>query len=257
MERSEELNELAAALAQVQGSLPAVVKSQTAKLKGETKAGKYYEYSYSYASLDAVWDSCRKLLSENNLAIIQIPDETEGHLQLETMLIHASGQWLTSTLPLIATPDPQKLGSQITYFRRYALSAMLGIVTDEDMDGQQTPSGQQAPQPSSRPSPSAPQAQQAQQSPAQQPQQAQRPSTAKPPPKDDKAPSTPADKTDLSQETAAFLTECGSLFDALPAEQQTRLLAKYGQAPRLDQVIPILRHHVLSEVLDLSAETHE
>ncbi len=246
MERSEELNELAAALAQVQGSLPAVIKSQTAKLKGETKAGKFYEYSYSYASLDAVWDSCRKLLSENNLAIIQVPDEKEGQLQLETMLIHASGQWLTSTLPLITTPDPQKLGSQITYFRRYALSAMLGIVTDEDMDGQQTPSGQQASQSSSRPSP-----------PTQQPQPPQQPSTAKPSPKDDKAPSTPTDKTDLSQETAAFLTECGSLFDALPAEQQTRLLAKYGQAPRLDQVIPILRHHVLSEVLDLSAETHE
>jgi len=129
---SESINELAAALVKVQSQLPAVPKSKTVQVA--TKSGS--KFSYSYAPLDAVWDGCRNLLSENGLALTQTMCHNDSCPCLETVLLHTSGQWISSTLPLVATQDPQQLGSAITYMRRYALAALVGIVADEDDDAQ-------------------------------------------------------------------------------------------------------------------------
>lgn len=88
---SEQINELATALAKVQGQLPAVQKSKTATVSGKTKDGRPYEYDYGYATLKGVWNCCRSLLSDNGLAVSQTMRQADGHPHLETILLHTSG----------------------------------------------------------------------------------------------------------------------------------------------------------------------
>jgi hypothetical protein len=83
-------------------------------------------------------DSCREALLTNGIWLTQYPVPAEaGHLGLVTKLVHAeSGQWQSShaVVPLPKN-DPQGLGIAMTYIRRYSISAMLGIVTEDDTDG--------------------------------------------------------------------------------------------------------------------------
>lgn len=83
-------------------------------------------------------DACRNALIEHDVLLTQYPVPVEGeYLGLVTKLVHAkSGQYQASlaVIPL-AKHDPQAMGSAITYERRFALSAMLGIVPEEDDDG--------------------------------------------------------------------------------------------------------------------------
>lgn len=89
-----------------------------------------------YADLTSVWAACRKPLTENGLAVIQTIEPTAERMCLITMLAHSSGQWIKSVLPIpITKTDPQALGSAITYCRRYALSAIVGICPVDD-DGE-------------------------------------------------------------------------------------------------------------------------
>lgn len=128
--QSDSILELGKALVKVQSALmPAVRDAKNPFLKT------------SYASLNSVLDSCRSALRENGLIVIQSPMAAPEHLGanfigLETKIIHAeSGEWLSSvmTIPL-AKLDPQAMGAAISYGRRYALAAMLGIVSEEDGD---------------------------------------------------------------------------------------------------------------------------
>lgn len=128
MNQSEQINELAKALSNMQGNVGAVFKNKTAKIP--TKSGS--TYSYSYADLAGIWDCIRKPLMENGLALTQ----TFNDSMLVTLLMHSSGQWLKSSLPLSCMgAKPQDLGSEITYLRRYALTSILGISADDDDDG--------------------------------------------------------------------------------------------------------------------------
>lgn len=132
MKHSQEINELAAALAKAQGAM-----------KGAEKDSKNPHLSNKYASLSAIIEAARKPLSDNGLSFSQLIGQTEGGVILETVLLHSSGQWLSSEQPVTITVlsnrginEAQALGSGLTYFKRYALAAMLGISTaDEDDDG--------------------------------------------------------------------------------------------------------------------------
>ena len=135
MERSESIMNLAAALAVAQGQISSATK--------DASAGKKYDYS----TLDAIWDVVRKPLSENGLSVIQIPTTNEKSFYLETILIHASGEWMSGkmSLPVISGPmmnELQAVGNSITYARRYMLGAMVGVTSGDDNDGQ-GPSGAQ------------------------------------------------------------------------------------------------------------------
>ena len=124
--KANDLGQIAAALVAVQGELHAVKKDNTAD------AGKY---SYTYADLASVWDTIRPLLSKNGIAVVQMPEDVvDGNtIRLRTMLLHTSGEYLTSTLPMpFADVSPQAVGSALTYARRYALCAMLGVATEDD-----------------------------------------------------------------------------------------------------------------------------
>ena len=125
---SQEVGELAKALINVQRQLQPATKDANNPF---TKS--------RYATLNSVMDSCREALLSNGIWLCQYPVPAEsGCLGLVTKLTHAeSGQW-QSSLAVVPLPkaDPQGVGISMTYTRRYALSAMLGIVTEEDTDGE-------------------------------------------------------------------------------------------------------------------------
>ena len=90
----------------------------------------------SYADLTAVWQACRKALTDHDLAVVQRFKTEDGELILETLLIHTSGESISSELPLMNVKDWHSLGSGITYARRYSLCSLVGIAPDgEDDDG--------------------------------------------------------------------------------------------------------------------------
>ena len=136
IEQSTSINNLLTALAKAQGELPVIDFDKTAEVKGVNKNGAY-KYGYKYASMAGIVRTVRPILANNGLSFIQIPVQAgSGQMLLITRLAHESGEWLQGSLPLaVDSKDPQVLGSNITYAKRYALSAMLGVVTDDDDDG--------------------------------------------------------------------------------------------------------------------------
>lgn len=119
---SEQIGELVKALAKVQGSI------KPAKKESENPF-----FKQKYADLTSVWDSCRKELSTNGLAVIQTTKNSNGEVTVVTTLAHESGQWIRGELTMKPIKnDPQGIGSAITYARRYALAAMIGIATEDD-----------------------------------------------------------------------------------------------------------------------------
>jgi hypothetical protein len=86
-----------------------------------------------YADLASVMGACLPHLSAHNLAVVQVPRVENGWCIVTTRLAHESGEWMENDLALpIAKQDAQGIGSAITYGRRYGLSAMVGVVQDDD-----------------------------------------------------------------------------------------------------------------------------
>lgn len=133
---SQDITELAKVLLSVQRQLQPIPKDS------ENPFTKSW-----YASLKSVMAACRDALLDNGIWLCQypVPVDTPGCLGLVTKLTHAeSGQW-QSSLAVVPLPkaDPQGMGSAITYARRYALTAMLSMVTEDD-DGEGAKSGQKS-----------------------------------------------------------------------------------------------------------------
>jgi len=122
MDKSESIKEIATALCKFQGEVGKIKKGETNPF-----------FKSKYASLADILDVIRQPLAENGLSFVQLP---EAEHQLTTLLMHTSGEWIRSTYSMTpAKNDPQGLGSVITYQRRYALGAVLGLNIDEDDDG--------------------------------------------------------------------------------------------------------------------------
>ena len=142
--QSENIGELAAALAKAQAEVGTVTKDS---------ANPYFKSNY--ASLAAVWEATRPILSKHQLSVVQMPSSDERGYYVETQLMHSSGQWIRSrTYMKPAKDDPQGIGSLISYARRYALQAVTMICPDDD-DGEAA-MGRTAPQKpaeSSKPAP--------------------------------------------------------------------------------------------------------
>jgi hypothetical protein len=126
MEKSETIGNLTLALSKVQ-----------AQLKPAKENSKNPFFKSNYADLGAVWDSVRGLLAENELSIVQMPTDVGG---LTTILSHSSGEYLASTMYIPSKEDAHGVGSAISYGRRYALAAFIGVVTGDD-DGNSAVNG--------------------------------------------------------------------------------------------------------------------
>lgn len=127
MNRSEIINDLAAALSKAQAEFSPIGKSKTVKFNAT---------QYKYADLADMIKATTPALSKYGLSITQELQPSGNELLLETTLMHASGQWRTGVYPVSRCAKPQDQGSQITYARKYALQAALNIAADEDDDGQ-------------------------------------------------------------------------------------------------------------------------
>lgn len=125
--QSQDIGELAGALAAAQAELPAAIKgSVNPHLRNK------------YADINSVYTAIREVLPKHGLAVIQTMLPTDGSkAHVRTMLAHKSGQWIAGecVMPLDRQGGAQGMGSAITYARRYSLSAIVGVVTEEDDDG--------------------------------------------------------------------------------------------------------------------------
>jgi hypothetical protein len=125
--QSETTGELTKALVKAQADFKSVMKTKTARMGS---------YTYTYADLADIVEAVRPSLGVCGLAYTQSPTIAGGLPALTTTLLHESGEWISDTMLLfIAKDDAQGQGSAITYARRYALAAVLGIVTEDDDDG--------------------------------------------------------------------------------------------------------------------------
>jgi hypothetical protein len=123
--KSESINELAGALAKAQGEFTTAKKSADNPF-----------FKSRYADLAEVVAACRAPLAKHGLCVIQQVVRDEAGVMLRSTLAHASGQWIASEYSVIPVKaDPQGWGSAITYARRYSLAALVGVVTDDDDDG--------------------------------------------------------------------------------------------------------------------------
>lgn len=122
MNKSESIKELSTALCNFQASVEKIKKNEVNPF-----------FKSKYASLADILDVIRQPLADNGLSFVQFP---KGRYGLDTMLMHTSGEWISESYEMQPTKDdPQGAGSVITYQRRYALGAILGLNIDEDDDG--------------------------------------------------------------------------------------------------------------------------
>ena len=113
-----------------------IVKIATALLKAQKATGAAKKgasnpfYKSKYADLGSVMQACKEHLNENGITVLQpIMNNV-----VETILVHESGEWMSSETPIVCAVqnDPQKLGSSISYARRYGLQSMVFIPAEDD-----------------------------------------------------------------------------------------------------------------------------
>lgn len=128
------------------------ISSALIKAQSEIKVAIYDatnpHFRSKYASLGSVVEACKEALNKNKIVFLQgshADKDLPKMICVTTRLLHESGEYIEDTIAVPYVQDtPQALGSSLTYARRYGLSALLGIVSDEDDDGN---SGSNLPQP--------------------------------------------------------------------------------------------------------------
>jgi hypothetical protein len=123
IEQSESIATLATALAKVQ-----------ATVEGALKDSNNPHFKSKYADLSSVWAACREQLCANGLTVVQFPGEmVDNRMTMTTQLSHSSGEWMRGTLSIpLSKVDAQGYGSAVTYARRYALAAVVGVCPEDD-----------------------------------------------------------------------------------------------------------------------------
>lgn len=141
MNKSDSIKELATALAKAQG-----------EIENASKNSKNDHFKNKYADLAEVLNTIRPVFAANGLSIVQLPSYDQPMAHVETVLMHSSGEFISSTCSApVSKADAQGVGSAITYLRRYSLAAIAGIAQeDDDANGANGAGGQQRQQPAAR-----------------------------------------------------------------------------------------------------------
>jgi hypothetical protein len=134
---SSSIGNLAAALAKAQAELVNPEKSSVARLPADGKGAA--EQTFRYAPLSSGLDIVRKTLGQHEIATVQATaiDHATGILSVTTTLAHSSGEWISSDWPVCSLDEmarPKRMGAALTYARRYALFALVGIAGEDDLD---------------------------------------------------------------------------------------------------------------------------
>lgn len=139
MKMSEKIDAYAKAFAQAQREVKQPLKDKDNPF-----------FKSKYVPLENVADAITESFGKHGLSYSQDPQMSEtGNIEVSTLVMHESGQWILYG-PISLKPvksDPQAAGSAITYAKRYALSAIFGITSDEDDDGNEATQPQQRTQP--------------------------------------------------------------------------------------------------------------
>lgn len=138
MNKSESIKNIASAMAKFQG-----------EVKNPPKTASNPFFKSKYTTLDTLIETAKPILESNGLSYIQSCGGDGQFMTITTLLMHSSGEWI-ETEPLVLKADKvtaQGAGSAITYGRRYALAAALGLASDEDDDG----NGDKKPDPKAKP----------------------------------------------------------------------------------------------------------
>ena len=134
---SESIGAIASALAKAQGELTNPEKLLIATIR--SPFDREGDRTFRYASLASGLDIVRKTLGQHEIATVQSTaiDQATGQIQLTTLLAHSSGEWISSDWPVCATSEiaiPHRMGAALSYARRYALFALVGIAGEDDLD---------------------------------------------------------------------------------------------------------------------------
>lgn len=123
MKTSDSIKEIATALAKAQSVMAGAKKDATNP-----------HFRSKYADLASVWEACRDALTANAIGVVQMMEPSDkDEIVLDTRLVHASGEWIEGRLALpVSKADAQGYGSALTYARRYALAAAVGIAPEDD-----------------------------------------------------------------------------------------------------------------------------
>lgn len=122
MLKSEEINELAAAISQAQG-----------EIENASKNSANPHFKSKYADLAEVINCIRPVFSKHGLSVTQFPSYEGGVVSVETVIAHKSGQWMSGTISApVSKQDAQGVGSATTYCRRYALAAAACLAQEDD-----------------------------------------------------------------------------------------------------------------------------
>jgi hypothetical protein len=138
---SDTIGAIATALAKAQRKLNNPEKTQLANI--QSPFPRESDRTFRYASLASGLDIARKSLGQQKIAVVQTTaiDETTGYISLTTVLLHASGEWISSDWPVCPAGQveaPHRMGAALTYARRYALFALIGIAGEDDLDAPAT-----------------------------------------------------------------------------------------------------------------------
>ena len=123
MNMSDTISELATALAKAQGQIESASKDKSNPA-----------FKSKYADINSLRDVIRQPLADNDLSIVQLPRMNGHYVEVETMLLHKSGEFIAETLrmPLGEKMNAHGVGSALTYCRRYSLSSMLNLAAEDD-----------------------------------------------------------------------------------------------------------------------------
>lgn len=138
---SENIADLAAALAKAQGVIQNPIKDKTNP-----------HFKSSYADIASGLDVVRPAFSANGLSVMQIPEIHEDQVIIRTQITHSSGQWIAGFYPVSKLAQHQAMGGAMTYAKRQALFAMAGIAGDDDDDGNTASEPDRAPPKKAEPS---------------------------------------------------------------------------------------------------------
>ena len=140
MQRASEPGAIAASLAEAQCELNNPERTLTATIM--ERGG---ERSFRYASLASGLDLVRKALGQQDIAVVQTTAVDHGQIMLTTLLVHASGEWVSSLWPVCPASETSAhvKGAALTYARRYALFTLVGIAGEDDLDAPDIPRKEQ------------------------------------------------------------------------------------------------------------------